>query len=107
MIRNTKVIGNEECVSHHKLLVCNMKFQNPSVSIAESNNGEHNIDNSWHKIKEAFLKAADNICDLTKGGTRRQHELWWWDNNVARAVKQKQKLWKEWLKRRVGKQMPI
>ena len=28
MIRNTKVIGNEECVSQHKLLVCDMKILN-------------------------------------------------------------------------------
>ena len=36
-----------------------------SETIAESNNGEHNIDNSRHEIKEALLKAAD-ICGWTK-----------------------------------------
>ena len=75
MSRNTKVTGNEECVSQHKHLFCDMKIlskqpwphkaprrrkiwklKNPSVSKefeqlfseipAESNNGKHNIDDS-------------------------------------------------------------
>ena len=29
-----------------------------SKAIAESSNGEHNIDNSWHKIKEALLSSG-------------------------------------------------
>ena len=45
-------------------------------TIAESNNGEHKIDNSGEKIKEALLKAVDNICGWTKEETRRQHETW-------------------------------
>ena len=52
------------------------KLKKPSVSkefeqlfsetIPESNNGEHNLDNTCHNIEKGLLKPADNICGCNK-----------------------------------------
>ena len=85
-----------------------MKFREPttlkeyeqtfSTKVAEPNTIQHGINNCWYKSKKALLEAADNTCGWIKEGFRRQCETWWWDDTVAKAIKQKRKLWKEWQK---------
>ena len=127
LVRDTKIIGSEECTSQHKLLVCDIslrtitakprnippkrkiwKLKDPETcaefeeivnnSAIGDINDNIDINTYWNEIKACLFSACDKVCGWTRGGKQKQRETWWWDNSVNKIIKQKRKLWKEWQK---------
>ena len=46
-------------------------------------------------MKDCFLEEAVDVCGKTRG-IARQKETWWWNEEVAALVKEKQRLFKLW-----------
>ena len=116
-IKATKVTGSEECITQHKLLVCDLvvsakpvkpiripprrktwklegtvvqkKFEQ-AVSV-KCQQIPVEVDSAWEYIKNGLLKAADEICGWTQGGCpqHKKKQNWWWNNEVDNAVKEK------------------
>jgi len=109
------VISNEECVPKHKLLVLNMQFNTtksrhkkfkPRVCVwklkeeqtcegksvkdkVEEEEWKHlYVNEHWHKMKKIMMETAQHICGMSKGPCRHK-ETWWWNEQVAEAVKEK------------------
>ena len=95
LVKNDKVITNEDCIPQHKLLVAVLKIQTPSEKPyfiaakqklwrlceskiqAEYQNfiKEHCADvtlrcveNAWSNLKDCLLVGLDKVCGKTKGG---------------------------------------
>ena len=51
----------------------------------------------WSAMKETWTKAAEEICGWTKG-VRKHKETWWWNDEVAEAVRRKQESYTRWKK---------
>ena len=49
------------------------------------------VESAKEYIKIGLFKAADEICGWTRGGCSQHQETWWWNNEVAIAVKEKRK----------------
>ena len=109
-VRDVKVIGGEECVSQHKLLVGDFelntsfsksrctppkrklwKLSNPEVRLeygncvhesAQSFQNPQNSDSAWTEIKTCLLNACDTVCGWTRGGKLKCKETWWWNDEV-------------------------
>ena len=54
------------------------------------------VESVWESIKNWLFEAADEICGWTWGGCPQHKKSWWWNNDVEKAVKKKQKVWKQW-----------
>ena len=122
-VRDVKVIAGEECVTQHRLVVCDLsvksvnKAKRPSVArrkvwklekavareefsavvrqkLTCSDKGI-GVDDQWSTLKCCLLEATDSVCGWTTGRVRRR-VTWWWNDEVDRAVKEKRKLWKDW-----------
>lgn len=126
LVTNIKVIPGEECVTHHKLLICDLslkftkphkqsftprirswKLRDPEIKksfseavkaqLSNSSNNITNVDERWQLLNDSLLKAAHEVCGITKKRTRRR-ETWWWNKTVNYAVSEKRCLWKAWNK---------
>ena len=114
---DVKVIGGEECVSQHKLLVGDLelntsfskshcippkqklwKLSNPEVRLgygncvhesAQSFQNPQNSDGAWTEIKTCLLNACDIIFGWTLGGKLKHKETWWWNDEVDSSIKEK------------------
>jgi len=115
-VRHVKVIQNEECVPKHKLLVMDMQFNTtkrrhkkfePRVHVSkleeqtceeyksmvrdkvEEEEWRHlHVNEHWHKMKKIMMETAQHICGMSKGLWRHK-ETWWWNDEVAEAVREK------------------
>ena len=124
MVRDTKVIGSEECITQHKLLVCDLELQTtmskshpftpkrrvwklktPEVQVeyeklvkeaVQTSGTPAGVDDTWMKVKSCLLEACDKTCGLTKQSSTKRKETWWCNGNIEAAIKQKRKLWKDW-----------
>ena len=56
-------------------------------------------EDKWRAMKEAWMKNAQEVCGWTKG-KRKHRETWWWNSEVAEAVKKKQELFRKWKTKR-------
>ena len=117
-VRDVKVIGSEECVSQHKLLVRDLElnttfskyvahYQNenyrscqkdPDVRLWFQNSDREsahffeylqNSDSVWNKIKTCLLDTSDTTCGWTRGGNPRLKETWWWNDVMDCTIKEK------------------
>ena len=52
----------------------------------------------WNEIKDCLLKAVDQVCGWTRGGSVRHTETWWWNDEVDQYIKEKRRIWKIWKK---------
>jgi len=116
-VHNVKVIPIEECVSQHKFLVMDMqlnttkrrhkKFE-PRVRVwklkekqtceeyksmvrdkVEEEEWKHlDVNEHWHKMKKIMMETAQHICGMSKSPCRHK-ETWWWNEEVAEAVREK------------------
>ena len=58
---------------------------------------EGDVESIWTEIKSCLINACESVCGWTKGNSKQEREIWWWDKTVESQVKQnKTKLWKEW-----------
>ena len=116
-VRNVKVISSEECVRKHKLLVMDMWFKatktwhrkfEPRVNVwklkEEKTCEEYRcivgdkvqeakwrglgVNDHWQQMKVIMMETAHDICGMTKGPCRHK-ETWWWNEDVAEAVREK------------------
>jgi len=125
-VRNVKVISNEECVPKHKLLVMYMWFKarkswrrkfEPRVRVwklkEEKTCEEYRcivgdkveeakwkgmaVNDHWQQVKGIMMETAQDICGMTKGPCIHK-ETWWWNEDVAEAVKEKKIMYGKWKK---------
>jgi hypothetical protein len=121
MVSNVTVIQCEVCIPQRKLMICITKlkenvrkevfvskcrfwklketdvhrnFQEQINAKAEAE-FEGNIENWWMKLKERLLEVADEVCDRTYGHLRHR-ESWWWNEDVAKVIDEKRRLFKMW-----------
>jgi len=114
-VRNVKVISSEECVPKHKLLVMDMWFKatkswrrksEPRVhvwkfkeektcedyrcmvgdKVEEAKWNGLGVNDYWLQMKGIMMQSAQDICGMTKGPCRHK-ETWWWNEEVAEAVR--------------------
>ena len=123
LIRDVKVIRQEECISGHKLITCvldlkeglnkrKMEFvkrckvwklrddvtagvfeervQTRAAMVVEKPTG---IEEVCKNFKECLTEKAIEVCGETRG-MRRHKESWWWNEEIAALVKEKQCLFK-------------
>ena len=123
-----KVIPGEETVQQHKLVIgrMNLKAQREylskripkiktwnlkeekarqfkeKVTIAragtEGLSKDMNANVRWNNVKDIMLKAAEEVCGISKGGKRVDKEAWWWNEEVQSIIKEKRKAFKAWQK---------
>jgi hypothetical protein len=122
MVRNVNVIQGEACFPQHKLLLCvldmcgevNKKRREPFTSrckvwklkeleirsdfqqrihdkAIEREDGD--VDFIWCSLRECLLEVADEVCGKTKGN-QRHSQTWWWNDDVAQVISEKQRLYK-------------
>ena len=131
LTKNIKVINGEECVSQHRLLVCDISLKlfppqhyqyTPKLRIwklrdqscrsefaremdkaLQSASPTDSVDGTWQKLKTSLLETADKVCGRTKKGPPRR-QTWWWNAEVDAAVQEKRKLWKAWKKAGQGRE---
>ena len=121
-MRDVKVIPNEECVTQHKLLVCDArivksedrckkfvpkrrlwKLQQADLpdTFYETFTGEMNdisgeqVGNIWSRLKQGLFSATEKTCEWRKKGIWRKRK-WWWNEKVSKDISEKRKLWKLW-----------
>jgi len=46
------------------------------------------VNEHWHKMKKIMMETAQHICGMSKGSCRHK-ETWWWNEEVAEAVREK------------------
>ena len=116
-IKDTTVNSSEECITQHKLLVCDLvvstkpikpiripprrktwKLRDPDVQkgseqavLRKCQHVPTKVEGSWSTIKNGLLKTADETCGWTQGGCPRHKETWWWNNEVDNVIKEKHK----------------
>jgi len=123
---NVKIIPNEECVSKHKLLVMNMRFNTtkrwckkfePRVhvwklkedktseeyqsmvkdKVAEAEWKHFDVNEHWQQMKNIMMDTAQVTCGVSKGPCRHK-ETWWWNEEVGEGVREKKKKYGSWKK---------
>lgn len=123
LVKDVKVIAGEECAPQHRLVVCDLtlktsrEVKRPHVPrrkvwklkeenirqafgayVQENLEGQEvsaSVEDKWSCLKKCLLDASDQTCGWTKGPHRRR-EVWWWNDQVDDAIKEKKRLWKEW-----------
>ena len=52
------------------------------------------VNDHWQQMKGILMETAQDICGMTKGPPRHK-ETWWWNEEVAEAVRSKKiNIWK-------------
>ena len=58
---------------------------------------EGDVENLWMKLKERLLEVADEVCGRAEGPLR--HREWrWWNEEVAKVMDEKRRLFSMWKK---------
>jgi len=55
------------------------------------------VNEHWQQMKGLMMETAQDICGMTKG-PRRHKETWWWNDEVAEAVREKRIMYGKWKK---------
>ena len=119
LVRDAKVIPNEECITRHKPLVWDARIVKSegrcknfvwkrhvwklqqvdlrdelcepfTVEIKDAS-GEHVYD-IWARLKQSLLYTTDKTCGWTKKGISR----WCWNEKARKDISQKRRLWELW-----------
>ena len=116
-----KVIPNEECVTQHKLLVCDArivksedwckkfvskrrvwKLQQADLCdkfvklVGEmSDTSSEQVGNIWSRLKQDLLSATEKTCWWTREGIWRK-QTWRWNETVSKDISEKRRLWNLW-----------
>ena len=53
--------------------------------------------NNGRRLKTVLLGVAEEVCERAKG-LNVHKETWWWNEDVEKAVEQKRKSYKAWVK---------
>ena len=122
LVRDVKVIPNEECVIQHKLLTCDARIAKSKdrcrkfvpkrrawksqqadlrdkfceTFIRETNDTSGNqVEDIWSRLKQGLLSATEKTCGWKKKGIWRKQK-WWWNEKVSNDISEKRRLWKLW-----------
>ena len=52
------------------------------------------MDDLWQRMSEAMQEEATEICGKTKGGSPRNKDTRWWDEQVQRTLKSRKAAYK-------------
>jgi len=55
------------------------------------------VNDHWQEMKGLMMETAQDICGMTKG-PHRHKETWWWNEEVAEAVREKKIKYRKWKK---------
>jgi len=55
------------------------------------------VNDHWQQMKGIMMETAQDMCGMTKG-PRRHKETWWWNEEVAEAVRDKKLKYGKWKK---------
>ena len=121
-VTDVTVIRNEPCLLQHKLIVCRLvvrqwvpKRQNAFVSktkiskLREPNvlrefqkrvsekakdrsRNTADVEGMWIELKDSLTDVAKEVCGQSKGPPRHK-ETWWWNDECAKAVVEKKRLY--------------
>ena len=118
-VTDINVIGSEECVKQHKLLVCKIDLHESvkkrkkkfvgrhkvwrlreteirkdfaeRVRCREERREEGDLESMWKGLKDCLLEETEAVCGKTKG--RARHKVtWWWNIDTVLAVNYKSPL---------------
>ena len=118
-VHNVEVIPNKECVPKHKLLIMDMQFNTTKRrrkkferrvhvwklkdektceeyqsmiknKVEEADCKHSDVNKHWQQMKNIMMDTARVICGLSEGQCRHK-ESWWWNEEVAEAVREKKK----------------
>ena len=132
-VRNVKVIANEECVPKHKLLLMDMRLcsliqQKDGIrslnrecvygssrrkrreeykSVVKDKVDEPewkylDVNEHWQQMQNMMMETAQVTCGLLKGPCRHK-ETWWWNEELAEAVREMKKKYGNWKKRKLNR----
>ena len=52
------------------------------------------VEEEWLTIRRILKGAATKVCGMTRGGPNTEKEVWWWNEEVQVALKEKKKAYK-------------
>jgi len=55
------------------------------------------VNDHWQQMKDIMMETAQDIRGMTKGPCRHE-ETWWWNEDVAEAVREKKIMYGKWKK---------
>jgi len=120
-VADVTVVRNEPILLQHKLIVCRLvvtgwvpkrrnvfvrkckvfKLKDPrvleefqrrvSVKVEGRTGDAKDVESIWSGLKDCLLDTAKDVCGESKGPPRHE-ETWWWNEDCARAVEEKRKL---------------
>ncbi|KAK3896219.1 hypothetical protein Pcinc_000141 [Petrolisthes cinctipes] len=134
LLSDVKVIPSEEIVTQHKPVVCDFKvkkvcqvkrkfiprrkiwrlneeqvkreFKDQVDELLGTNprSASGSVEEQWKKLKDTLLTVTEQTCGWTKGPPT--HKVtWWWNEEVENSIKEKRKLWSDWKRGLVNKEM--
>ena len=53
------------------------------------------VNDHWQQMKGIMMETAQDICGMTKGPCKHK-ETWWWNEEVAEAVREKKIKYGKW-----------
>ena len=123
MVTNVKAIPGLECVQQHRLVVADFRWwiikkhkktPKPRLKLkkllVEENHVKfqrlvkerdtdikvaQGVEQKWSMMRDTWLKSAEEVCGWTRKGGQHK-ETWWWNEKVAKAIKQKQDSFNKW-----------
>ena len=132
-IQDSKTIAGEAVVIQHRLLVTDIKMKidrierkhkipsrtkiwrlqdlknrqeyNTSITNKRENREKAGVEEKWKEMKEVLCTAAVEVCGKTKAGRRPDHDKWWWNEEVKKAVEEKKEAHEGWMKGEVSKEV--
>ena len=128
-VRNVKTIPGEECVRQHRLLIADLRFAGTTrrrktyvpklktwklrdknlkqefadkLKVQNTKNGTNDgVDEKWERMRDILLTTAKDVCGISRQPPRHK-ETWWWNEEVAKAVKNKREIFKNWQKNKTN-----
>jgi len=70
--------------------------------IAEAEWNCTDVNEHWQQMKNIMMDTAQVMCGVSKGPCRHK-ETWWWNEEVAEAVREKKKKYGNWKKRKIDR----
>jgi hypothetical protein len=74
------------------------QFQEQLLMTSGMDHDDRSADEMWNEMKGSLLRATEEVCRKTSGRIRRRKGTWWWNDEVAQAVKNKRVLYKVWFR---------
>jgi hypothetical protein len=104
--KRKEIKRNENINRKHKEIIKIYKLREETTRIRYSEGLEKEMDNEheitetieeeWGKFKNAMIKTAKSICGTTRNNNRGKRTSWW-NDELKREIKEKKKLWKEYI----------